>query len=62
MSVSLTFHQIAKVERAISALDALTTLCGSIPADTCMENVGAASMSQLLDLITEQLREGSGIQ
>ena len=62
MSVSLTFHQIAKVERAISALDALTCLCGSIPAGTGMENVGAEELAQLLDIITEQLREGSVIQ
>ena len=62
MSVSLTFEQISKLDRAVSALDALTCLCGSIAAGTGLENVGAENMAQLLDIITEQLREGSTLQ
>ena len=55
----LTGEQITKVELAVLAMDAVSSLCSQIPPHQALDQVSGESMACLLDLIIAEIREGT---
>ena len=59
MKISLTMNQLSRVEMAVSALEAISCLCAHSAPDEGLEQVNAHGFSCLLDILTNEIREGT---